>query len=314
MSWITLSLQRHFTMTTTQTLHCLDRTRTYLGLKTGWVTLCEKLTSVSFSLICFFSFPCCSFISVMRCVYVNMKLHYIVPNHRKHTDSICVGARRKTKEPPAIVGKLKLTACWPGSCRSGSMADLQTWPGSSLSQVHICLCSLGNYGKYYCSLLPLTELGALTRGNEVTRGETEFSAAPGDFCPAVVVIKKKGKYVRRTTAVQLVYVVSSKTFENSLTWSPLFDIFSFGFLQWSFRLPTYSGKLTKKRSNVLYCWLSFTHCPHVFTDNTKQDIKTEGQTTVETLQLNTLTKVFCLVSRQKIYHRSSLAMYCIVLA
>lgn len=48
MTWMTLSLQRHFTITITQTVHCLDHTRTYLGLKPVWVTLCERLTSVSF--------------------------------------------------------------------------------------------------------------------------------------------------------------------------------------------------------------------------------------------------------------------------
>lgn len=269
MSWITLSLQRPFTMTTTQTLHCLDRTRTYLGLKTGWVTLCEKLTSVSFSLICFFSFPCCSFISVMRCVYVNMKLHYIVPNHRKHTDSICVGARRKTKEPPAIVGKLKLTACWPGSCSSGSMADLQTWPGISLSQVHICLCSLGNYGKYYCSLLPLTELGALTRGNEVTSGETEFSAAPGDFCPAVVVIKKKRQICQtdRGSATCLRCFIKD-IWKLTDPVPPLWYIFLWvppvviqtAHIQW---------QIDKKRSNV-YCTVDFlSHTAHMFSLTTQ---------------------------------------------
>lgn len=33
--------------------------------------------------------------------------------------------------------------------------QLQTDQVAQLSQVRICLCSLGNYGKYYCSLLLL---------------------------------------------------------------------------------------------------------------------------------------------------------------
>lgn len=105
----------------------------------------------------------------MRRVYTNMKLHYNVPNHRRRTDGICVGARRKTKEPPAIVGKTKadraLTRFLQQRLQRGRPADQQDQV-AQLSQVLMCLCSLGNYDKYYCSLLPLTELSAVTWGTE----------------------------------------------------------------------------------------------------------------------------------------------------
>lgn len=87
------------------------------------------------------------------------------PNHYKYIEKFCVGVQKETKEPPDVFGKLSLTASWPEHRVPVSpLARLQTNTHSrtdqvaQLSQVQLCLCSLGNYGKYYCSLLPLTLL------------------------------------------------------------------------------------------------------------------------------------------------------------
>lgn len=102
------------------------------------------------------------------------------PTRDKGTTCYCW----KTKADRVLTWALRVTAAWP-TCRHDQVAQL--------SQVHMCLCSLCNYGKYYCSLLPLTELCALTRGTKGPVERQSFSAAPGDFCPAVVVIKQKKK-------------------------------------------------------------------------------------------------------------------------
>lgn len=87
------------------------------------------------------------------------------PTRDKGTTCYCW----KTKADRALTRALRVTAvaaAWP-TCRHDQVAQL--------SQVHMCLCSPGNYGKYYCSLLPLTELSALTRG---TREPVERQSSP----------------------------------------------------------------------------------------------------------------------------------------
>lgn len=62
-----------------------------------------------------------------------------------------MGARKDRREPPDVFGR-------PHHDLSMGLLQhhqLQTDQVAQLSQVRICLCSLGNYGKYYCSLLLL---------------------------------------------------------------------------------------------------------------------------------------------------------------
>lgn len=87
------------------------------------------------------------------------------PTRDKGTTCYCW----KTKADRVLTRALRVTAAaaaWP-TCRHDQVAQL--------SQVHMCLCSLGNYGKYYCSLLPLTELSALTQG---TKEPVERQSSP----------------------------------------------------------------------------------------------------------------------------------------
>lgn len=84
MTWMTLKPSK--------ALHSDYCTNTALWISnTVRVMVCKKLTSISFFAHLFLFF---SMLFFYFCVYTNMKLHFNVPDHGKHTDSVCVGARQ----------------------------------------------------------------------------------------------------------------------------------------------------------------------------------------------------------------------------
>lgn len=136
--------------------------------------------------------------------------------------------RRETKELPAIVGELKLNVCWPEcwgwlqrpTCRHDQVAQL--------SQVHVCLCSLGNYGKYYCSLLPLTELGAHTLG---TKEPVERQKSPHILAIFALMLLwwKRQTFQTHCGRGTCLHFLKIKNEENSLPWSSCLSCFSLDF-------------------------------------------------------------------------------------